>query len=431
MPTTTGNPLEGEVWEMTDPSGRVIRGVIADVSTSILTLISFTGNRFRIAPDRLHSSWRFFQSPPNTGLRCTRRGCSRAGILRYTRGQVEVDWVCPRHLPVGVHATLTTESLGARQPEHTPQIVTVSSEPSIAANICPACAFADPVEELRCQLPAYASLWICTRCPSRWCLISPPTHDQPTADEIRVALSIANYTIREIVATRAIQAGGTLTSLYAGIPVRWDPAFEPTSPSCIRLTLAGGPEHRTSPEPFVTMGRGHPPTPQEGVMVSSSRPTTAEASPAESEGLLNSMTPSPFINKGSRWVNRSTGELVEVDRLGRSTEGDEPVVHFKRVSDSHEVNSVLLLRDFEVIHRSYTQEFTRTSEAVAEVLKDEEWEHVETGEVVVIDSVDTKRNLVIVVAKEKRRSVLMLDFVNCKWRKIVRRTAYARLLEDD
>jgi hypothetical protein len=99
-----------------------------------------------------------------------------------------------------------------------------------------------------------------------------------------------------------------------------------------------------------------------------------------------------------------------------------------------EVNLVLLLRDFESMFRPFTHETPRsTVERVAEVLKDEEWEHIESLAVVRIDTVDTKRNLVVVLDKEKRRSVNMIDFVNGKWRKIIRRTAYARLLdlEDD
>lgn len=163
-------------------------------------------------------------------------------------------------------------------------------------------------------------------------------------------------------------------------------------------------------------------------------PAPAEASPRESNGLLAEMAPTPFISKGTRWVNSSTGDIVEVAYLGRSTEiPHEPVIHFRRVSDDMEVNQLLLQRDFETMFRPYTQETTPKNrpEAVVEVLKDEEWEHVESGEVVRIESVDTKRNLVIVVAKERRKSVPMLDFVNAKWRRIVRKTAFERLMEDD
>jgi hypothetical protein len=139
-------------------------------------------------------------------------------------------------------------------------------------------------------------------------------------------------------------------------------------------------------------------------------------------------------------VNNSNGDIVEVAYLGRSTDGSEPVVHFKRISDTLESNQMMLLRDFETMHRVFAHDTTkrRERETVVEVLKDEEWEHVESGEVVRIDSVDTKRNLVIVMGgattptvSAKRRSVPMLDFVNAKWRRIVRKTAFARLMEDD
>ncbi len=271
-----------------------------------------------------------------------------------------------------------------------------------------------------------------------------------TLNDVRVRLAVENYSIQDITtsgpvyrifesATRGELPGRTS---YAGIPIAGSMTFTSDHPAntVMRLRLGGGPEHRAPPRierqqaMMANFGLVYGGAERQAEIQRTNVPMpSAEATAADTTGFLEEMAPTPFVSKGTRWVNRSTGDIVEVDHLGRSTEGGEPVVHFKRVSDSLEVNTVLLQRDFETMFRPFTQEgnFKRSTESVVEVLKDEEWEHVESGEAVKIDSVDTKRNLVIVVAKDKRKSVPMLDFVNAKWRKIVRKTAFARILEDD
>ena len=479
-----GNPLVGEVWETSDPTGRNIRGIVADVTDTIITLVSFTGNRFRLSPARLLSSWHFYLSPPNTALHCTRRGCRSAGILRYLRGS-SPEWVCPRHLPVGVQASLTTESIGAPgfQPPPPPAETLANLTPEGVSVRCLGCGNTDPVEDSRVQLLEHAALWICGRCNERWCFISAnPAYIRTNADvamldvlvEARVQLAVENYRIEEITSapsvfhvferlTREAGPGPDPTQprpvSYAGVPIRNGLDFYSQNPigTLLRVQLAGGPEHRPPPRlerqqamnvNFGLMYGGEAPVPAPpppvpvpypvgNFEIGSQRPYqdgraegTVGVNRTDAGGLLDSMAPAPpYISQGTRWVNRSSGEVVEVDHLGTSTDSNEPVVHFKRVSDDMEVNLVLFQRDFSAMFRPYTQETPRIEERVVEVLKDEEWEHVESHAVVKVDSVDTKRNLVVVLDKDKRRSVPMLDFVNAKWRKIVRRTSYDRLLE--
>ena len=480
-----GNVLLGEVWETNSPEGRTIRGIIADVSTTILTLVSFTGNRFRISPDRFAGTWRFVQAPPATALRCSRRGCTYAGILRFTRGST-AEWVCPRHLPVGVQAVLTTESIGQPAPTPTPTPPGPAPDVEVASIHCLNCSNPDPVEDHRASLPAAASLWTCTRCNERWCIISSSPDwgsawEQAmfdTLQQVRVTLAIENYVIQEMTTTMATfrsferEARVEFASqdvAYAGIRVGWSATFAMEHPAntLLRIRLRGGPHHRTELLPRGTALRAvvdgnvigvvdrfeaTTETPRDVAMITPYTPgrtnlgpisferTFPPSSESEAAGFLNSMAPTPFVSKGSRWVNNSNGDIVEVAYLGRSTDGSEPVVHFKRISDTLESNQMMLLRDFETMHRVFAHDTTkrRERETVVEVLKDEEWEHVESGEVVRIDSVDTKRNLVIVMGgattptvSAKRRSVSMLDFVNAKWRRIVRKTAFARLMEDD
>ena len=153
-----GTPLIGEIWEMLDGTGRSVRGVVADMTETVATLVSFTGNRFRIAPQRLVGTWQFSQPPPPTALRCNRRGCAQAGILRFQRG-ISPEWVCPRHLPVGVQASLTTESLGLPQTPQAPQAPTV---------LCPGCTLEiDPIEDSRVST-SQVTFWQCPACNQRW-----------------------------------------------------------------------------------------------------------------------------------------------------------------------------------------------------------------------------------------------------------------------
>jgi hypothetical protein len=488
-----GNPLAGEVWETTDPTGRVVRGVVADITSTIVTLVSFTGNRFRLPPRGLTSSWRFSQAPPPTALRCSRRGCMHAGILRFARGS-NVEWVCPRHLPVGIQASLTTESIGSPRP---PAPVTPSPaiqiNPPIEDPRCLGCNNTDPVEDTRVALPPDVSLWICTRCSERWCLIGQPStvvssYDSHTAildtlNAVRVALSVENYHIQEIstsgtyyglfeaeVARQVSEVSGDRPRVdspgmvvYAGLPIRNSFTFRADNPmlTLMRLQLGGGPELRPGrplprdmEERLSQLQQAVPglPTPP-GVftepvavrpantvsMYASGRETFSMAltrvSPADPTELLAEMHSTPFVSKGTRWSNRSNGEIVEVTELGRSTDRGDTVVHFKRISDDLEAGVVLMQLDFVTLYKPMDEPAAMAKlreESIVEVLKDEEWEHIDSGETGVIDAVDTKRNLVVIIGKDtKRRTVRMIEFVNNKWRKIVRKTAYARLLEDD
>jgi hypothetical protein len=152
--------------------------------------------------------------------------------------------------------------------------------------------------------------------------------------------------------------------------------------------------------------------------------------------LLEEMAPTQFVSKGSRWRNSSTGDIVEVDRLGQSTEAHEPVVHFRRVSDDMRNGMVLLQRDFETMFKPFTMERPKGVEEkiTVEVMMGEEWEHAESGATIFIASVDTKRNLVISEpdgTHKKGRTIPLLDFSNGKWKRLIRRTAYERILEDD
>ena len=483
------DPAVGEVWETTDATGRTVRGVLADVTANIVTIVSFTGNRFRISAGRM-GGWHFMQAPPNTAMRCTR--CTQPGILRFTRGTTH-DWVCPRHLPVGVQAQLTTESLGVNRP-------TSPVPPSAPASInrsCLNCGSVDPVEDTRVQLPPTSSLWMCNLCSARWAIIDmtgvlvqafggdESAVVRQILDDTRVQLLGENYRIEEIqtAETRFQQifdfyhrvsspdrAGATgyldTVTLYAGIPVRL--VLTDGASGALRLRLAGGPEFRAPARQnravtaLIPNVEGRPvdgvtrfddivlqrTVPAPGTVYIADQPhfvgiiptrvdrpfrVESEAAAQTIGALLEEMAPTPFVTKGSQWKNSSTGDIVVVDRLGQSTENRETVVHFRRVSDDMKTGMVLLQRDFETMFKPYTQErpYAKEDKISIEVLKDEEWEHNDSGITVIVESVDTKRNLVVVEGKGKRQSLPLLDFQKGKWKRLIRRTAYDRLLEDE
>jgi hypothetical protein len=155
-----------------------------------------------------------------------------------------------------------------------------------------------------------------------------------------------------------------------------------------------------------------------------------ERSPEEVSWVAGQTTAvSPYVHVGQRWT--MSGDLIEVTRINQTDDQSAMMVHFKRVADGIESSTALLINDFLSYCRPYV---LKSSEPVAPptivVLKDEEWEHRESGEVVVIDYLDSKRDLVIVVPKNgKPKSVPFYEFANAKWRKIIRRTSYDRILE--
>jgi hypothetical protein len=330
---------------------------------------------------------------------------------------------------------------------------------------CLNCRSPDPVEDHRVTLPGRVSLWMCPRCSERWCVIYqlglelPPEQQLfDDVNELRVRLSVENYTIRQIVVgphifrwfelnhgSRPNDAPGAPVVWFGGINVHQSSTFSTDHPqgTLLCVYLRGGPDFAAPPRRTaqVTLARD-PDAPTPGVASIgpiSLTGTTVLPDLADAMAIprCNDIgDPVPFVSQGTRFVNRGTGDVVEVARIGTTTDGAESVVHFRRISDEmREPSSMLLLRDFELMFRPYAETAprgVRREEHVVDVLKDEEWEHIESHDIVRIDSVDTKRSLVIVVvSKEKRKSIPMRDFVEAKYRKIVRKTAYARLMEDD
>ena len=148
---------------------------------------------------------------------------------------------------------------------------------------------------------------------------------------------------------------------------------------------------------------------------------------------VTEQAPTPFVTVGQRWVMRQSGDLIEVTRVNPTEDGRSTAVHFQRVSDGIESSNAMLQEDFV---RECTPFVVNTSQPIeppkVQLFKGEEWEHLESTAVVTIDYVDSKRDLVVIVQKDgKRRSVPLLEFAEARWRRIIRKTAWEKLLEGD
>ena len=466
-----GNPLVSEVWEMQDGTGRAVRGVVSEIAPNVITLVSFTGNRFRISPTGLVGGWHFVQPPPPTALRCNRPSCNLPGTMRFQRG-TSPEWVCPRHLPVGVQASLTTESLG---------VPTTPQAAPVLTSICPGCQLnIEAIEDIRLSTTDVQA-WHCPACNTRWATLA---GEGGQADTSRIMTAVEGFSVRvrdvymRISMLEADLAGltyllngttepsseGSLSGGFQGVPVQMHQSLP--AGVLIRFRLTGTPtfqeppavsnavtqwtrvgatsgngvseavahalrtdREERAPRSYDTLISAVGTTPV-GQVAYSTYTAMPERSPEEVSWVAGQTTAvSPYVHVGQRWT--MSGDLIEVTRINQTDDQSAMMVHFKRVADGIESSTALLINDFLSYCRPYV---LKSSEPVAPptivVLKDEEWEHRESGEVVVIDYLDSKRDLVIVVPKNgKPKSVPFYEFANAKWRKIIRRTSYDRILE--
>jgi hypothetical protein len=388
-----------------------------------------------------------------------------------------------------VQATLTTESLGVPQ---TPQA------PEQTLSRCPGCTLqVEPIEDARASTDII-TFWQCPACNTRWAAwsLSPEwgARDERTCGFIREVLADYAARLRSMHVTighlevlpgviemlmRTPHLEGTspatIPQMYSLLGFNLRPNFDLPQTTPIIIRVSGAPIVRPATDPPAPGGwRLLPQAPRPTIEQTAAQlahalrmdrelrpgeiavvgepeyvgrfPIRRElqiepavepfepASPDET-ALMTAMAPTPYAAVGQRWVNRSTGDLVEVTRVQPTDDRSTQAVHFRRIADGIESSQALVLEDFLRECRPYVAKSSAPVQVpVVEVLKDEEWEHRDSGEVVTIDTVDTRRDLVVVVQKEgKRRSVPLYEFANAKWRKIVRRTSFDRLLdlEDD
>jgi hypothetical protein len=450
------DPQVCELWETTNVStGRPIRAVVADVAPNLVTFVSLTGNRVAVPSTRL-SEWAFVQRPPTNGMGCSRRSCRLAGVLRLDRGTTP-EWVCPRHMPLGTQAVLD-----------------MSSGPSEARSVqaaeitpCPSCG----APETRLAGTGQFNLWDCSRCNYVWATVpqvsSLSGEDEDTTpassdwyyDQLNQILQFVrdvNQTSRRIDLDPTVWAhlfhdrGSELVHgqmgmrAYRGIPI-----LVLGSESTVPITIQTRDLGRSTSMPVSRLGGqpGRSRTP--GASNSSlldfirSEQTRIREEPNIRSGVLvssNSRTPPEEVTEeadvptaGSLWINRSTGDLVEVVSHSTGAFNIEAVV-FRRVSgtgDLPEPQSTMLWDDFLSHHQLRSISPAGPEPTILPGLG-EEWEHVDHTEIEIL-SVDTVRQTVSFVERntKRRRSISLHDFSSGDWRKIVRRTSFEHIMDDE
>lgn len=394
-----GRPAVGELWQSVDSEGRIIRGVIAEMLQTIVTLVSVTGQRYRVAPNRLLTSWTYDAAAPRTPFVCSRRGCASTAIFRYSRG-TSPDYVCPRHAPAGTRLELLSDdpNFGVSHPQRNNER---SSLP------CPACHSPDPIEDRSLNVLDEVMGWSCLRCNNRWFTIRP---NEATTfvgnwwlDNIRVAIDelfrlqrpagvieahpSAHAEILRVLMSRSRNIGMSVTP-------------EGTNWSLFNIPVV----LTSSLESYTVLVR-----PTSGNPVSSI------------EDMVTKPLEDTLVRPGTRWIHRSGGRAVEAVNV------KDGVVTFR---DDHQPFH-MILEDFLSLHKPFVLDNTPPEPLNINILPGEEYEGPEG--LVRILAVDSKRELVDVVWPDgrKRMPLQLREFATSKWRRIERRTAYQRIMDDD
>jgi hypothetical protein len=407
----------GELRETRDTQGRAIRGIVADVSNTIVTFVSLTGSRYRISPDRLHLNWTYVALAPRSPFVCSRRGCSLSAVFRYSRG-TSPDYTCPRHAPAGTRLELLSDQPDAPQSQPNPNLTVASP--------CPNCGNPDPVENMvaRDIMPEVTG-WSCVLCNSTWAYIpgraNPNTTPAWWMDAISTAIADAERNKRSPARIRchpvvySVLRGQyeTLTlsdtdepPLIFGVPLVPDITLDPWS-----LILHTGPQRRAADRPN-----------QNGDVFPMALLARNLLSVSRATGDLEELE-TQLVHAPSRWTHKETGMTIEAVSVR------DGAVTFRQ----EEQTFTMLLEDFVRFHRPFMVEGVSTEPLPnIAILVGEEWEGAE-GTVKIL-SVDSKREQVTVewAGGRKRTAPLTLrEFGTDKWRKVIRKTSFQRLLDLD
>lgn len=452
-----GSPQICELWETTEPfSGRIARALVAEVASNVITFVSLTGNRIRVPSSRIgdeesylrdSSEWRFIQSPPTHAMNCSRSGCRLPGILRIDRESTP-EWICPRHMPASTNATLDmSEHPGATN------VLTSETLP------CPVCqADTIPTDNMRrSSSNTTYGIWECPQCKyqlgaATLLLQLPAEHRLAGLQSLHSLVQTLGLQARRIDMTPAfwsdlysrhesdVISGAHGARMFRGTPVHVAPGHDSRFSVVIQTRdigrrtslpvprLGGQPGRpNASPTPVMLRDLYGPPEPPPQRPARAPEPAPAEAPPEPSKP-----EPTGFPTGGSLWVQRKSGDLVEVvKRLGEN----ESVVFRRVVSDSDipQSMSTMPYHDFMTTHRAWSKKDNIEPPTVVPV-SGEEWENKNDLTLVEILHVDVARELVQVLESKSRRTRTNLplrEFGSGQWRKITRRTSFDHLMDDD
>lgn len=469
MPSQT--PILGETWEMTDNFGRSTRGIVAEISVNVITLVALTGARIRVSPDRLTNQWSLAASPPRTTLNCSR--CRQPGILRFQRGMTP-DFVCPKHLPVGVLASLTPGEPVAEEDRATaPKNIIV----------CPQCGNADPVEDVRLGRLEQGQFgwWTCTLCSSRWGLIAEPAaetdnrgrwYGQALADLHHTMLE-HNVNMTRIQISRSAWIALSEAFGRGEIPlmtINFDLTSARAHEALLESGLAVGTMFEVPIQMVASLSDGSvlvraPNAPAGSAIASSRRPIQriggignrgavlfqqTEVTKEEQEALRQApLEVSIAVEKsnirkprpGDRYVQRRTGSIVHVQRVEDSDGGGWSVA----LQDTSYTGNGIGQAPYILWMNDFLQGFVPFSQSVHSepppvvpssitVVDNEDWYAYEFNEYVRVQSTDYRRMITVVrgASTGKLWHIPITDFADeSKLKRFVRRTSYQRLMEED
>ncbi len=383
------------------------------------------------------------------------------------------EWVCPRHMPIGTQATLDMS-------EH-PGAVEILQP--MASDVCPTCRDGSPTNT---NQRGIFNTWVCSKCNYRWGTLAEPLGNHTddwyweTMLELRAHMQGTGLPIRRIEVTPQVWAlfyrmheseviGGPygIRSLW-GVPIHVNTG--PDSPhsvlihtedvgrtTALPVSRLGGAPGRPQPSThnsLLELIRG----PQEALRedVEHGRRTLQDLLPARPGVVYTANPPNlrhapappsqpasepPEVDGdvlgipvcGSLWVNRASGDLVEVVARPSSSQGTEAIV-FRRASSSEDIpepQNTMIYADFINLHRAWSA--GEITEPYVLPIPGDEWEHVTDKTTIEIITLDIAREIAHVVERKvkRRRSIPLREFGTGNWRKIVRRTLFEHLMDDE
>lgn len=363
------NPQVREVWSTSDVSvGRTVFGVVSEVISNVITLVSLTGNRVRVPPSRFFSAWQYVRTIPEYDALCSVHGCDQCPVVQVA----ERYYVCPRHIPAGAQSEFIADDV-------------ITTTQSIIVPPCPSCgasnlqSHARLPEGIEPERDVPTGLFLCQSCNLRFVFFA-------EFDFSRLETLAGRLTL-----SRVFFSHSAFTRVYTGTPLFLGSiAVERSNHLAVGVALV---------TTINTAYRG---------------PVVLPSLEHNQLSILPILPPA-----GSRWINAASGALVRV------LPHNANAVHFENTSDSN--RAFLTISDFYSYHRVCTDQNKTLPLPLA---VGEEW-WIE-GEIAMILEVFLAENYLIVRWGENltqwRVPFTLLDN---RWTKAVRPTIYDRLTGED
>lgn len=484
-------PQFGEVWTTTDiGSGRIMQGIIADVSPTRVLFVSLAGNRVAVPLSRLRTSWNFVQPAPRRSLPpCERSACVNAGMLEYERSD-RVLRTCPKHAPFGTQCRITQNWQPPTEQRNIRPGFECRSIP------CPTCGDRDPAEDVRVAFSP-ARLWLCTSCSGRWVtlprILDDPQdidhlcytigHDlariQCEVDSILVVNPNLWVTIRQnageeadageavprttIRGMQAFLNAAAITETHreffqAVMRVRSNTIRQVDRPvqrlggSPNRGGVVGSAQNPVRPAPAPAVAQiPYAPIVPEGTQQAAAdtlrrlrQEDQQQRAPVgrdifEAPNIVETPIPDIPIDRESIWVQRLGGHLMVVLDIIKATDGTDAISFRRSSAEDIEPAVTMSRRDFLSYHRPFVSAASSSADAavkpsqpIINVSIDEEWQ-CQDGSGMIITQVDFRKEIVYGddLKTKKHRQIPFVQFVTGRWRKVVRKSVYERLRQPE